>query len=398
MFIKNTGQPIILQSRCFLTTERRFLFINGRDSLDVVKVGPIHPLVRPDLCEILKEPKEYAINPHKTKYWHVGSQSFRQNSIGLRKGPENGQERRNSQCNDTTTEKNGCWTNLPEEERTSPRAEEGQEVRHWHFKVDSSCDLAVINSTNTDLWKETVGFVTGQEEPKEEQWRQTRYHTKDSTRDEKSGLVPLVGSFGRFSEVVCNGDERSVVQQSDQHKHQYWHVEILRPFLLGAFRRVINRVEGEDRNEEEQKQLKGCGYLNHVVEEQQTVVSWRRRYRQNGKNATTYSVGDKVADTGEDLSCNDDPMNDSAETLLSENNIGGGHGSISCTRNCNTDVSMLQGWSIVDTIASCTDRVSEVTERFNNQVLAKGLLVKCYMWRSAKKIRGRSNDEKLEFE
>ncbi len=64
-------------------------------------------------------------------------------------------------------------------------------------------------------------------------------------------------------------------------------------------------------------------------------------------------------------------MYDSAETLLGENDIGGGHGSISCTRNCNTDVSMLQGWSIVDTISSRTDRVSEVTERFDNQVLER---------------------------
>jgi hypothetical protein len=30
---------------------------------------------------------------------------------------------------------------------------------------------------------------------------------------------------------------------------------------------------------------------------------------------------------------------------------------------------MLQGWSIVDTISSGTDRIAEVTECFDNQVL-----------------------------
>jgi hypothetical protein len=85
--------------------------------------------------------------------------------------------------------------------------------------------------------------------------------------------------------------------------------------------------------------------------------------------ADTYSVCDEVANTREDLSRNDDSSYNSAETLLGENDVSGGHGSISCTRHCNSDVGMLQGGSIINTITSGTDRVAEVTKCFNNQVL-----------------------------
>ena len=54
------------------------------DGIDVVEVGLVHPLVRCNLGEILKEPEDDAEKPHEDEHRHVGSQAFRQNTIGLR--------------------------------------------------------------------------------------------------------------------------------------------------------------------------------------------------------------------------------------------------------------------------------------------------------------------------
>mgnify|MGYP006973776385 CR=1 FL=1 len=54
-----------------------------------------------------------------------------------------------------------------------------------------------------------------------------------------------------------------------------------------------------------------------------------------------HSVCDKVANTREYLSRNDDSVNNGTQSLLCEDDVSGGHGSISCPRNRNTDVGML---------------------------------------------------------
>ncbi len=51
-----------------------------------------------------------------------------------------------------------------------------------------------------------------------------------------------------------------------------------------------------------------------------------------------HPVRDEVANPREDLSCNDDSVNNDTQSILGENDVSGGLGNTSCTRKCKTDI------------------------------------------------------------
>ena len=89
---------------------------------------------------------------------------------------------------------------------------------------------------------------------------------------------------------------------------------------------VVAGVKQNHRDEEEQQQLK------------------RRRD----------SIRDKVAHALEDLAGQNDAMDDGSEAFFGQNNVRGGPGRVGGTCNGDTNVSSLQGRSVVDTVTSHT--------------------------------------------
>jgi len=70
-------------------------------------------------------------------------------------------------------------------------------------------------------------------------------------------------------------------------------MEILWPLLLGAFWRIVNRMESEDGDEEEQQQLKGCRNLeqnNEAKERGESSMSTIRIRNTKYQKLTWYAM------------------------------------------------------------------------------------------------------------
>ena len=84
------------------------------------------------------------------------------------------------------------------------------------------------------------------------------------------------------------------------------------------------------------------------------------------------AIGEETLHAGEDLAGGLQTENNGAKTFLGEDDVCSSSGGICGTSDSDTNISSLQGRSIVHTISRHTALVSELSVGFNNKELVLG--------------------------
>ena len=202
------------------------------------------------------------------------------------------------------------------------------------LEVDDGVELRVVvvgrlARTTGEGRTERIGEPGSADDDRDEgDSRQREVETVRKSVGEDLGKIPRVGRVRGQDTVNGKGHDGTVVEQGDDQDHEWREVELER--------------EGEDREADDDTDGNGAG------------------------------VDRVVPHTLEDDTGTADGVDDSGETGLSQDDIGGTTGGISSTLDGNTDVGTGESRSIVGTVTSHGAKVSESLETLDNLVLVLG--------------------------
>merc|ERR1711904_733905 len=235
--------------------------------VDVEDVVLVHNPPAEDLCGVFSNPETQRPAPHEhlQQVRRALLETFGLDAVWVRFGPEHGEACGAGHCNNATSQQDWCRLYHEEPVTASTGREKGQEVGHCDLQVDRGRDLSVRDATETKLPHQRILIPAVQKNVEQIDRGDHRHEGLDECHGEEESQVPNWWCLRGNRVVIANGDESTVIEQGDEHQHEYRHMEEWRPLVcvheLGVVLPVLGHVligpVQKHRNEEEGDQLQG---------------------------------------------------------------------------------------------------------------------------------------------
>mmetsp|Transcript_15684 Transcript_15684/g.17438 ORF Transcript_15684/g.17438 Transcript_15684/m.17438 type:complete len:555 (-) Transcript_15684:537-2201(-) len=264
--------------------------------------------------------------------------------------PVDGEEGGGNVGNDTSNEDLSSGSS-GEEETLGSGNKHIHEIGNGDFHIDHGGNLLVLQLRNVESIEHGVTLIVDvqmfQGLDQQNNGSNGVDGSQNDGQDEQLDQVPLLGVSADNDLIIGNGQDGTVIQDGDDDQRDNGQDESIGDIFSVGLATGVNEVSRSDEQNtdgEEEQQLDGTGD----------------------------TVGTVVLHSLEDSSGDDHSVNDDGQSRGSQHNIGSSTSGVSGTIDGNTNISSLQGGSIVDTITSHTGSSSVVLHLFDNIELMFG--------------------------
>mmetsp|Transcript_54413 Transcript_54413/g.124038 ORF Transcript_54413/g.124038 Transcript_54413/m.124038 type:complete len:670 (+) Transcript_54413:240-2249(+) len=311
--------------------------------LDPVEVEVQQHPVYEKLGEVLDEEPGDAVGPDEAELG--ASEGLHVHALlGAVEGPLRRQDRRHRHGERRRHEERGARLAGEEEAVRAAGGEDREEVEEREGEPDGGHDLPVREAP-----EEAVLALALEQDRQEGHLPAHRHAAEPDGHGEHRLEVPQLRDGRRHHVVVGDGDDGEVVEDHDDHQAQHGELKVPGELLRLVVRRphvrvveaVPRRLEGEDREEEEQEELGGDGDAVHQV----------------------------VLDALEDLPGDDNRVDHHREAGRRQDDVGGGAGGVGGALDGDAHVGALEGGRVVHAVARHPDDPAALPEGLDDQKL-----------------------------